>query len=91
MGRSPSRRRGRVKKVLGDRGTSSSWPLLGSRPLSRWGRILIPTGVGKERRWCGPGWKRRVGYGQRWMAETFLGFKRLFGEVVQKGLLIRAT
>ena len=30
-----------------------------------------------------PGWKERVGYGQRWMAETFFsGFKRLFGEVV---------
>ena len=29
------------------------------------------------------GWKRRVGYGRRWMAETFFsGFKRLFGEVV---------
>jgi hypothetical protein len=31
-----------------------------------------------------PGWKERVGYGRRWMAETFFsGFKRLFGEVVQ--------
>lgn len=30
-----------------------------------------------------PGWKERVGYGQRWMAETFFSeFKRLFGEVV---------
>ncbi len=30
-----------------------------------------------------PDWKERVGYGQRWMAETFFsGFKRLFGEVV---------
>jgi len=30
-----------------------------------------------------PGWKKRVGYGRRWMAETFFsGFKRLFGEVV---------
>ena len=30
-----------------------------------------------------PGWKKQVGYGQRWMAETFFsGFKRLFGEVV---------
>ncbi|MCR4405231.1 MAG: transposase, partial [Candidatus Acetothermia bacterium] len=30
-----------------------------------------------------PGWKKRVGYGQRWMAETFFsGFKRMFGEVV---------
>jgi transposase len=30
-----------------------------------------------------PGWKERVGYGWRWMAETFFsGFKRLFGEVV---------
>jgi hypothetical protein len=30
-----------------------------------------------------PGWKKRVGYGQRWMAETFFsGFKQLFGEVV---------
>lgn len=28
-------------------------------------------------------WKEQVGYGQRWMAETFFsGFKRLFGEVV---------
>lgn len=31
-----------------------------------------------------PGWKERVGYGQRWMVGTFFsGFKRLFGEVVQ--------
>lgn len=31
-----------------------------------------------------PGRKERVGYGQRWMAETFFsGFKRLFGEVVR--------
>ena len=30
-----------------------------------------------------PGWKKRLGYGQRWMAETFFsGFKQLFGEVV---------
>ncbi|MCL0039112.1 IS5 family transposase [Dehalococcoidia bacterium] len=30
-----------------------------------------------------PEWKKQVGYGQRWMAETFFsGFKRLFGEVV---------
>lgn len=30
-----------------------------------------------------PGWKKRMGYGKRWMAETFFsGFKRLFGEVV---------
>lgn len=30
------------------------------------------------------GWKQSVGYGRRWMAETFFsGFKRLFGEVVQ--------
>jgi transposase len=30
-----------------------------------------------------PGWKKRVGYGQRWRAETFFsGFKRLFGEAV---------
>jgi transposase len=29
------------------------------------------------------GWKKQVGYGRRWMAETFFsGFKRLFGEVV---------
>jgi hypothetical protein len=29
------------------------------------------------------GWKKQVGYGQRWMVETFFsGFKRLFGEVV---------
>lgn len=29
------------------------------------------------------GWKKAVGYGSRWMAETFFsGFKRLFGEVV---------
>jgi len=29
------------------------------------------------------GWKERVGYGQRWMAETlFSGFKWLFDEVV---------
>lgn len=28
-------------------------------------------------------WKKAVGYGKRWMAETFFsGFKRLFGEVV---------
>lgn len=30
------------------------------------------------------GWKQAVGYGRRWMAESFFsGFKRLFGEVVQ--------
>ena len=30
------------------------------------------------------GWKLAVGYGRRWMAETFFsGFKRLFGEAVQ--------
>lgn len=30
-----------------------------------------------------PGWKERVGYGRRWMAEAFFsGFKRVFGEVV---------
>ncbi len=29
-------------------------------------------------------WKEKVGYGKRWMAETFFSsFKRLFGEVVQ--------
>jgi hypothetical protein len=28
-------------------------------------------------------WKKRLGYGQRWMVEAFFsGFKRLFGEVV---------
>ena len=28
-------------------------------------------------------WKKRLGYGQRWMVEAlFSGFKRLFGEVV---------
>jgi transposase len=30
------------------------------------------------------GWKQGVGYGYRWMAESFFsGFKRLYGEVVQ--------
>lgn len=30
-----------------------------------------------------PGWKKQVGYGQRWIVETFFpGFKRLFGGVV---------
>ncbi|MFN3394573.1 MAG: IS5/IS1182 family transposase, partial [Candidatus Thermochlorobacter sp.] len=29
------------------------------------------------------GWKKKMGYGERWIAESFFsGFKRVFGEVV---------
>jgi hypothetical protein len=90
-----AKRRARVKKVLGDSGYDSheNFEFLAASGIEAALKVREDANPdwwwGKEGRWCGaylqdpPGWKERVGYGRRWMAETFFsGFKRLFGEVV---------
>ena len=89
-----ARRKARVKKVLGDGGydTHDNFKFLAASGIEAGIKVREDSDPN-----CGgareevvraylkdpPGWKERVGYGQRWMAETFFsGFKRLFGEVV---------
>lgn len=90
-----AQRRARVKKVLGDSGYDchENFEFLAASGIE----AALQVGEDSNPNWGGkreevvraylkdpPGWKKRVGYGQRWMAETFFsGFKRLFGEVVQ--------
>jgi len=89
-----AKERAKVKRVLGDGGYDSheNFQFLAAEGIEPGIKVREDSNLN-----CGgargevaraylrdpPGWKERVGYGQRWMAETFFsGFKRLFGKVV---------
>lgn len=90
-----AKRKARVKKVLGDGGydTHDNFQFLATEGIEAGIKVREDSNpdCGGEREEVvraylkdPPGWKERVGYGRRWMAEAFFsGFKRLFGEVVQ--------
>jgi hypothetical protein len=89
-----AKKKARVKKVLGDSGYDSheNFEFLAASGIEAALKVREDSNpnCGGEREEVvraylqdPPGWKERVGYGQRWVAETFFsGFKRLFGEVV---------
>jgi hypothetical protein len=89
-----AKKRVRVKKVLGDGGYDSheNFDFLASEGIEPCIKVRRDSDLR-----CGgvrgevvrdylkdpTGWKKRLGYGQRWMVEAFFSlFKRLFGEVV---------
>lgn len=86
-----AKRKARVKKVLGDGGydTHDNFKFLAASGIEAALKVREdsnPNCGGKREEVVRaylkdpPGWKKRVGYGQRW--SSFSGFKRLFGEVV---------
>jgi transposase len=89
-----AKKKARVKKVLGDSGYDSheNFEFLAASGIEAALKVREDSNpnCGGEREEVVraylqdlPGWKERVGYGQRWVAETFFSeFKRLFGEVV---------
>jgi hypothetical protein len=89
-----AKKKARVKKVLGDSGYDSheNFEFLAASGIEAALKVREDSNpnCGGEREEVVraylqdlSGWKERVGYGQRWVAEAlFSGFKRLFGEVV---------
>jgi hypothetical protein len=89
-----AKEKGRVKEVVGNGGYESheNFNFLASEGIEPCIKVSRDSNFG-----CGgvrgevvrdylkdpAGWKKRSGYGQRWVVESFFsGFKRLFGEVV---------
>jgi hypothetical protein len=89
-----ARRRARIRKVLGDGSYDAKevFEFLGGQGIAAGIKVRQDSNPACEgargevvRAYLSDpeGWKQAVGYGQRWMAESFFsGFKRLFGEVV---------